>query len=299
MRTSDAGEARQVAVGEAHRDAVEDHPSGTRSSRWHGAAERARRRPPGRSRAGRGRRATTSWRRRASARPERATPLAVARGERRQVQPDEHASRGPGLARGMCSTPCAHARGRSISPRLRQPDRPELGGRGGGGARTSSAARSGRRRGGARALSVPDISEDCRLARRGRFAGKRGLVLGVANRRSIAWAIAKQLADGGAQLAFTFQGERIEKNVRELAETVDAPLVTAVRRALGRGPRARVRRGGRGVRRRARPARALGRLRGRGGSRGPLHRHAARPVLDGARRLAPTRSSPVRGWRSR
>jgi enoyl-[acyl-carrier protein] reductase I len=61
----------------------------------------------------------------------------------------------------------------------------------------------------------------------GRFAGKRGLVFGVANRRSIAWAIAKQLADGGARLAFTFQGERIEKGVRELAETVEAPLVTA------------------------------------------------------------------------
>jgi enoyl-[acyl-carrier protein] reductase I len=52
-------------------------------------------------------------------------------------------------------------------------------------------------------------------------------VLGVANKRSIAWAIAKRLADDGAQLAFTFQGERIEGNVRELAETVSSPLVTA------------------------------------------------------------------------
>ena len=51
------------------------------------------------------------------------------------------------------------------------------------------------------------------------FEGKRGLVLGVANKRSIAWAIAQRLADGGAQLAFTFQGERIEAGVRELAET--------------------------------------------------------------------------------
>ena len=59
-----------------------------------------------------------------------------------------------------------------------------------------------------------------------RFEGKRGLVLGVANRRSIAWAIAKRLADEGAQLAFTFQGERIEKNVRELADSVSSPLVT-------------------------------------------------------------------------
>ena len=59
-----------------------------------------------------------------------------------------------------------------------------------------------------------------------RFAGKTGLVLGVANRRSIAWGIAQRLAEGGAQLAFTYQGERIEKNVRDLAETVSAPLIT-------------------------------------------------------------------------
>jgi enoyl-[acyl-carrier protein] reductase I len=59
-----------------------------------------------------------------------------------------------------------------------------------------------------------------------RFAGRRGLVLGVANRRSIAWGIARRLAEGGAQLAFTFQGERIERNVRELAESVESPLVT-------------------------------------------------------------------------
>jgi enoyl-[acyl-carrier protein] reductase I len=58
------------------------------------------------------------------------------------------------------------------------------------------------------------------------FAGKRGLVLGVANRRSIAWAIARRLAEGGARLAFTYQGERIEKNVRELAGSVESPLVT-------------------------------------------------------------------------
>ena len=60
----------------------------------------------------------------------------------------------------------------------------------------------------------------------GRFEGKTALVLGVANKRSIAWAIARRLADEGASLAFTFQGERIEKSVRELAESVSAPLVT-------------------------------------------------------------------------
>ena len=60
----------------------------------------------------------------------------------------------------------------------------------------------------------------------GAFAGKRGLVLGVANKRSIAWSIASRLAAEGAELAFTFQGERIEKGVRDLAATVDSPLVT-------------------------------------------------------------------------
>jgi enoyl-[acyl-carrier protein] reductase I len=59
----------------------------------------------------------------------------------------------------------------------------------------------------------------------GRFAGKQALVLGVANRRSIAWAIAQRLHEEGAQLAFTFQGERIEKAVRELAESVGGAVV--------------------------------------------------------------------------
>jgi enoyl-[acyl-carrier protein] reductase I len=61
----------------------------------------------------------------------------------------------------------------------------------------------------------------------GAFEGKRGLVLGVANRRSIAWAIARRLAEEGATLAFTFQGERLEGAVRQLAEGVGSPLVTA------------------------------------------------------------------------
>ena len=58
------------------------------------------------------------------------------------------------------------------------------------------------------------------------YEGKRGLVLGVANKRSIAWAIARRLADAGAELAFTYQGERIEKSVRDLAESLSSPLVT-------------------------------------------------------------------------
>ncbi len=59
------------------------------------------------------------------------------------------------------------------------------------------------------------------------FGGKTALVLGVANKRSIAWAIAARLAEGGATVAFTYQGDRIESNVRELAAQVESPLVTA------------------------------------------------------------------------
>ena len=60
----------------------------------------------------------------------------------------------------------------------------------------------------------------------GLLDGKHGLILGVANKRSIAWAIAQRLAGEGAQVAFTYQGERIEKSVRDLAATVSSPLVT-------------------------------------------------------------------------
>ena len=115
------------------------------------------------------------------------------------------------------------------------------------------------------------------------FSGKRALVLGVANKRSIAWAIARRLAEGGAQVAFTFQGERIEKSVRELADSVSSPLVTELDVRDDAGDRSRLRRGGRRVRRRARHPCALGRVRRGRGSRRPLHRHAARPLLDGDR----------------
>ena len=55
--------------------------------------------------------------------------------------------------------------------------------------------------------------------------GKRGLVMGVANDRSIGWGIAKAAADAGAELAFTFQGEALEKRVRPLAESVGSSMV--------------------------------------------------------------------------
>jgi len=55
--------------------------------------------------------------------------------------------------------------------------------------------------------------------------GKRGLVMGVANDRSIAWGIAKALADEGAELAFTYQGEAFGKRVQPLAESIGSNLV--------------------------------------------------------------------------
>ena len=55
--------------------------------------------------------------------------------------------------------------------------------------------------------------------------GKRGLIMGVANDRSIAWGIAAACAAQGAELAFSYQGEALEKRVRPLAESVQAKLV--------------------------------------------------------------------------
>jgi len=57
------------------------------------------------------------------------------------------------------------------------------------------------------------------------LSGKKGLVLGVANKRSLAWAIAQRAATAGAELVLTYQGERLEENVRELAATLPQPPV--------------------------------------------------------------------------
>ncbi|MDE3838242.1 enoyl-[acyl-carrier-protein] reductase FabI [Bacillus methanolicus] len=53
------------------------------------------------------------------------------------------------------------------------------------------------------------------------LAGKNIVVMGVANKRSIAWGIARSLHNAGARLIFTYAGERIEKSVRELVETLE------------------------------------------------------------------------------
>jgi len=57
------------------------------------------------------------------------------------------------------------------------------------------------------------------------MAGKRGLVMGVANDRSIAWGIAKAAHDQGAELAFTYQGDALKKRVEPLAASVNSELV--------------------------------------------------------------------------
>ncbi|MDQ3168867.1 MAG: enoyl-ACP reductase [Acidobacteriota bacterium] len=55
--------------------------------------------------------------------------------------------------------------------------------------------------------------------------GMHGLVIGVANKRSIAWAIAQKASQAGARIALTFQGERLEENVRDLSAGLDRALV--------------------------------------------------------------------------
>jgi enoyl-[acyl-carrier protein] reductase I len=57
------------------------------------------------------------------------------------------------------------------------------------------------------------------------MAGKRGLIMGVANDRSLAWGIAKAAREQGAELAFTFQGEALGKRVRPLAESIGSNLL--------------------------------------------------------------------------
>ncbi|EME67755.1 enoyl-acyl-carrier-protein reductase [Paramagnetospirillum caucaseum] len=57
------------------------------------------------------------------------------------------------------------------------------------------------------------------------MAGKKGLVMGVANDRSIAWGIAQAARAQGAELAFTYQGEALEKRVRPLAQSVGSDIV--------------------------------------------------------------------------
>src|SRR5262245_26594698 len=71
-----------------------------------------------------------------------------------------------------------------------------------------------------RSYSSASMHETGRL-----MAGKRGLIMGVANDHSIAWGIARKLAQEGAELAFTFQGDAQAKRVKPLAESVTSKQV--------------------------------------------------------------------------
>ena len=57
------------------------------------------------------------------------------------------------------------------------------------------------------------------------MAGKRGLIMGLANDKSIAWGIAKACADAGAELAFSYQGDALLKRVAPLAEQLGSDVV--------------------------------------------------------------------------
>jgi len=59
----------------------------------------------------------------------------------------------------------------------------------------------------------------------GLMHGKRGLIMGLANDKSLAWGIAKKLAEHGAELAFSYQGEALEKRVRPLAESIGSDFL--------------------------------------------------------------------------
>jgi enoyl-[acyl-carrier protein] reductase I len=70
-------------------------------------------------------------------------------------------------------------------------------------------------------MPPPDTAETLAAAPTGTLmAGRRGLIMGVANERSIAWGIARAVAAQGAEVAFTYQGEALEKRVRPLAESL-------------------------------------------------------------------------------
>ena len=59
----------------------------------------------------------------------------------------------------------------------------------------------------------------------GLMAGKRGLIMGLANDKSLAWGIAQRLAEHGAELAFSYQGDALEKRVRPLAESLGSDFL--------------------------------------------------------------------------
>src|SRR5579863_5410632 len=69
------------------------------------------------------------------------------------------------------------------------------------------------------------LGSELGVVKSGLMSGKRGLVMGVANDHSIAWGVAKALADQGAELAFTYQGEALGKRVKPLAKSLGSSIV--------------------------------------------------------------------------
>jgi len=74
-------------------------------------------------------------------------------------------------------------------------------------------------------VATPAAEEKKALEKSGMLAGKKGIVFGVANDHSLAWACAKELSAAGAELAFTYQVEALERRVRPLAESVGSKFV--------------------------------------------------------------------------
>ncbi|MCB5943304.1 enoyl-ACP reductase FabI [Acidocella sp. KAb 2-4] len=72
---------------------------------------------------------------------------------------------------------------------------------------------------------MPDTQAELAPPRGTLMAGKRGLIMGVANNRSIAWAIAQAVAAQGGEVAFTYQGEALEKRVRPLAQSIGSDFL--------------------------------------------------------------------------
>jgi enoyl-[acyl-carrier protein] reductase I len=72
---------------------------------------------------------------------------------------------------------------------------------------------------------MPDTQAEIAPPRGTLMAGKRGLIMGVANNRSIAWAIAQAVAAQGGEVAFTYQGEALEKRVRPLAASIGSDFL--------------------------------------------------------------------------
>ena len=69
--------------------------------------------------------------------------------------------------------------------------------------------------------------------------GKKGLIMGVANERSIAWGIAQKLSEAGAELAFTYLGDALKKRVIPLAEKLNSKII----KSLGWKPKTKLKQG--------------------------------------------------------